>query len=201
MAFLLGDVMGTKPRIRWGARHVLYLLLLAVLLAFGVTTWIELKCKTFDFTPTNWLFLFATFLAVVGWIITAIVNLRNSIKQHTINTLLQSRLSTAFNQRTDDLAAVYPTGKILTESDLTNTDPNNLAALAALKYFLNHHEFVAVGISHGDLSHDVLKSSLEGIVVGLYEKAEVYIKARQREDPQNFEHFVWLYERWKPKGN
>lgn len=192
--------METKPGIRWGVKHVLYVLLTAIILAFAVITWTELEHNTFKFNATNWLFLFATFLAVVGWITTAIVSLRNSIKQHTINTLLQSRLSTAFNQRTDDLAAVYPTGINLKESDLTNTDPKNLAALAALKYFLNHHEFIAVGICHGDLNPDVLKSCIEGIVVGLYEKAEVYIKARQKDDPQNFEHFVWLYEEWKSKA-
>lgn len=101
--------MNTKPGKRWGVKHVLYLLLILMLLAFAAIAWIELKRGVFQFNATNWLFLFATFLAVVGWITTAIVNLRNSIKQHTINTLLQSRLSTALNQRTDDLAAVYPT--------------------------------------------------------------------------------------------
>ena len=45
---------------------------------------------------TNWGILIAALVAMVGWLVTSIITTRNSIKQHTVTTLLQTRLSAEY---------------------------------------------------------------------------------------------------------
>jgi hypothetical protein len=45
----------------------------------------------------------AALLALLGWMIQAWLSIRNSRKQHTMNLLLQSRLSTEFNKHVEQL--------------------------------------------------------------------------------------------------
>lgn len=157
----------------------------------------------------NWLFLIGVVSAITGWIVSSYITLRNSIKQHTINTLLQSRLSATYMQYASRINKSYfapdaPSGPVPLES-LLATDDESRENLAALNYVLNYFEFLAVGIRHGDLDRKVLKHTLRGILVRLYEKCECYIKYTRGDDgktvamPRQFEHVSWLYQDWCSK--
>lgn len=148
--------------------------------------------------------VFAAFIAAIGWNVTALVTLRNSVKQHTINTLLQSRLSATYMEHVKAANATFctPNGELipLTKEEVKN--PPAGVTFTSLGYMLNYLEFIAVGIRHGDLDEAVLKNSLRGIVCSLYCVAFELIQARraQVQDPKQsrtYENLCWLHERWK----
>jgi len=195
---LAGGEMNTTGFKR-SAKDYIWWMLAASIAVFIAIVWTESKFGVLEFDRANWLFLLAGFSALIGWLTTALVALRNSTKQHTINVLLQSRLSTAFNQRVDAFNKVFPYGTDITAADLAKTDDDTKAALEGVKYLLNYHEFVATGIRHKDLDHDMLKDSIQGIVVGLARKAKPYIVEKRAANSETLQHFMWLVDLWTAK--
>ena len=154
---------------------------------------------------SQWVVLLGVVAAVVGWITSAIVTMRNSIRQHTVTTLLSSRLSETYMSQTRLVNARYfsPSGALyrLTEDEVKAARPE--AQLAALRYLLNYFEFIAVGIRYSDLDEKLLKNTLRGILCGVYEAAGPLVSQRRRapagskaEKSKTFEHLEWLYDRW-----
>ncbi len=192
---------------------ILGLLLFIIILSFGLfvgwmTCWPKItffKQPPPLFNATNWLFLIGAFSAMVGWIVSSMVTIRNSIKQHTINTLLQSRLSATYMEKAKFINKTFftPEGKLLpfSKEDITNTEKEE--EREALTYVLNYFEFIAVGIRHGDFDEAVMKQTLRGILVNAYLFSEAYIKQGRGEEngkvtkPKVLEHLTWLYHRWK----
>jgi hypothetical protein len=191
---------------------VLYILLFFALACAGAVTMVELNYRAlgldtpiFNFTATSWLSLVAILAAVSGWITTSLITLHNARRQHTINVLLQSRLSQAYQQRLRDAISKYPTIKKITKvKDGDWRDPKKWEALEGIKYMLNYFEFVAIGIRQGDLDEKTLKMSLRGIVLTLTQVADAYIKYARGElkendgqtSPHSYEHVLWLKARW-----
>src|SRR5258708_5070557 len=99
-------------------RSALWLLLGAIAFAFAFlvaiekSTWVQQRLgfekAPFALETAQWLVILTIFVVGIGWIVTAIVAVHNSIKQHTVNTLLQSRLSVAFQEKQKEFAKVYP---------------------------------------------------------------------------------------------
>ncbi|WP_431152245.1 DUF4760 domain-containing protein [Acidovorax facilis] len=143
-------------------------------------------------------------VAIMVWIGTSYVTMRNLVKQHTINTLLQSRLSATYmeNARALNKGFFGKHGELipLTQEEVIN--PPAEVNLQALNYMLNYFEFIAVGIRHGDLDESVMKNSLRGIVCSVFCVAENYIHTRRSDvrDPskaRTYEHLCWLHARWR----
>lgn len=147
----------------------------------------------------NWLVLIATMAAITGWVVAASITIRNSIKQHSINTLLQSRLSTAYMQRADVInSKLFAPGMPLGPLPLSYwEDPENSDIWLSVEYVLNYFEFLAVGIRHGDLDEPVLRNTLRGIVVRLFDRASPLIESSKLQNPRSKEHLTWLYDAWK----
>lgn len=154
---------------------------------------------------SQWVVLLGVIAAVAGWIISAIVTMRNSIRQHTVTTLLSSRLSETYMSQTRLVNARYfsPSGGLyrLTPAEVKTAHPD--AQLAALRYLLNYFEFIAVGIRYGDLDEKLLKNTLRGILCGVYEAAGPLVTQRRQAPAgskagksKTFEHLEWLYTRW-----
>lgn len=200
--------------------RVLGLLLLGVVLAFTLfAIWvvkvphIELfgrRAPTLD--KANWLFLTGVCGAVCGWIISSLVTIRNSIKQHTINTLLQTRLSATYMEEARHVNdKFFSKGKPIAQvvEHLQGSSDDSKRDYRAVTYFLNYFEFVAVGIRHGDLDEKVLRGTLRGIVLNMREICGPYIRYargcasfnaiddRRCASPHLLEHFLWLTKRWK----
>ena len=89
----------------------------------------------------KWILLITLASALTGWIITAMVNVRNSIKQHTINTLLQSRLSATYMAHADIVNRnfIAPDGSLkpLLQTELEVQSEATQAKLNSLRYILN----------------------------------------------------------------
>lgn len=145
----------------------------------------------------EWVPTVGVLLAATGWITSAIVTIRNSVKQHTINTLLQTRLSATYQ----DYAAKARTGlkghtpEFPASLDKIKATDNGLAGT---EYLLNYIEFMAVGIRHGDLHEAVLKDSMRGIVTRFTSISQEYIDdCRSKNGLRTYQHLLWLRNRWR----
>lgn len=153
----------------------------------------------------DWLAFYAVMGAIIGWLFAAWVQVRNSVKQHTVNTMLGSRLSTAFQQRIADFRSKYPL--LPTPSSIKDGDwniPDNFLALEGARYLLNYYEFIAVGIREGDFDELLMEECWWGIVTTLHRLTNNLIEfSREKQpdgtylDPTAYENFLWLSNRWK----
>lgn len=150
----------------------------------------------------NWLFLIGVYSALVGWIISSMVTIRNSIKQHTINTLLQTRLSVEYMKHASLINEKYLKGPQLART-MTMFEWNKAEhkeGLASLRYVLNYLEFIAVGIRHGDLDESLMKNTIRGIVVSFADLANGYIVHSREGNALCYEHLTALCRRWSIKS-
>lgn len=170
--------------------------------------WLLFGLPAPDLQTSNWLFLIGIVSAITGWIVSAYITLRNSIKQHTINTLLQSRLSATYMENANLINANFFAPSMKDDPPVTVDflyDPANAKSLQAVNYVLNYLEFLSVGIRHGDLDKKVLRHTMRGIIVRLYEKMSKYLEFMRGEEngvvarPNQLEHLTWLYNEWKDK--
>jgi hypothetical protein len=69
----------------------------------------------------------------------------------------------------------------------------------AIRYALNHYEYIAVGISHGIYDEEMFKSSVYSTVVKLYEHTKPYIEERRKLTGRitAYQDFECLVIRWK----
>ncbi|MTD34002.1 DUF4760 domain-containing protein [Paludibacterium denitrificans] len=194
--------------------RALGLLLIFVSCAYFIfAAWHFLLPKTFpltssEFNAQSWVTLTAAYAAVAGWITSSMVTIRNSIKQHTINTLLQTRLSAKYMENVEMLNKCFMTASGKTRKMslelIASEDTNDKEKVAAVRYILNYLEFIAIGIKNGDLDEMLMKSSLRSILIGVYDISEPFIIQRRNitNPPNNriFADFTWLYDRWIDKG-
>ena len=146
--------------------------------------------------PTEWATTTGIYFAVSGWITNAIVTMRNSVKQHSINTLLQSRISKVYldeGTRALTVIAAYTVDNPAPANAIEGHKDQD-----AVDYVLNYIEFLAVGVKHGDLHEDVMKDSMRGIVNRFTTITMPYIKeVRNTHGPRTFQNLLWLRKRWK----
>ncbi|NOX43761.1 MAG: DUF4760 domain-containing protein [Gammaproteobacteria bacterium] len=164
-----------------------------------------------DVTLTPVIIFFSMLVALTGWLVAAGVSLYNSTKQHTINILLQSRLSDTFKGYREKTAKSYPENPKLIcvpQKDIDEYLSGDLGkdkteSLDAMKYLLNYYEFIAAGILSGDLDETLLKTCLRGIILNNCKRAELFIKmARElkkdgeEKDSDYYGNLLRLKERW-----
>lgn len=161
-------------------------------------------------TKPNWLVLVGVVAAVMGWLVSSYITLRNSIKQHTINTLLQSRLSTYYQEQAKIINKTFfapemPLNDPVPLDVMLDPDEKKREALGAVNYVLNYFEFCAVGIRYGDLDENLMRQTMRGIIRRLCNRMMPYIRYTRGEDENGklkqpttqFEHIKWLLERWE----
>jgi hypothetical protein len=149
------------------------------------------------FKDTQWVAYTAAAFTLTGWLTREFFALRAMRKQHTVTVLLQSRMSTAFNDRYKALTKIYPVTPAVTPVSLGDwNDPAKVEAIEALKYFLNYYEFIAIGVRTGDLDEDYLHLSLSGIVPGLCNMGDAYIQFCRTTDQNTYKNLLWLKDRW-----
>ncbi|MBT0962178.1 DUF4760 domain-containing protein [Denitromonas iodatirespirans] len=158
----------------------------------------------------EWIGLYALLAAILGWLLAAWVQVRNSIKQHTVNTMLQSRLSTAYQDKAAKFLATYPSlpeFKCVQPGDWLHHNVTLNEGIEAARYLLNYYEFIAVGIRNGDFDEKLMRQSWRKIVVNLCVQTHVFIQYMRREtgsgtanQPKVYEHLLWLVDRWAAPG-
>jgi len=154
------------------------------------------------YTEVGWVNYAGAFIALLAFLAREFSALRTLRKQHTVSVLLQSRLSTAFNDRYKVMIQVYPVVTGVTAVAHNDwKDPNKVSAIEALKYFLNYYEFIAIGIRNGDLDEDYLYKSLKSIVSNLWTMGGPYITELRSGNPRIYKNLLWLVERWEKRGD
>lgn len=201
--------MPDSPRFLFKPSQVLGLLLVGEAIFFALfVNWfvvgapvVYLPYKPPDFDSQKWILTVAAMAAMVGWTVSSLVTVKNSIKQHTINTLLQSRLSETYMKRAGEVNAHFTTsaGQVVNVKTEEIGTTEATTKLECLRYILNYFEFIAVGIRYGDLHEGLLKSSLRGMLCKTYEVADAYVKHLRTDNPKVYEHLEWLYKRWNNK--
>jgi hypothetical protein len=189
-----------KPR---KPSRLLGFLLLALLFAFLSFSWWQSTLDEGDpklFGPQQWVVAFAAITAMVGWIIASIITMRNSIKQHTITTLLQSRLSATYMGYADKVSAHYVAyDEERKANPQLDREPSAGIDEAALRYILNYFEFVAIGIQRGDLDEGMLRDSLRSILIKNVAMSRSWIDAARKTAPRLYCNLAWLHARWAPQ--
>lgn len=135
--------------------------------------------------------------AVCGWLIAGIINLRNSVRQHTISTLLQSRLSATYMKYADDLSKHYEAyEKRRKENPALRESATDGVDVLALRYILNYFEFIAIGVKRGDLDEDMLRDSLRSILRKNVAMSRPWIMLCRSGNPRLYQNLLWLHDRW-----
>lgn len=69
----------------------------------------------------------------------------------------------------------------------------------ALRYVLNHYEYVSVGIQSGIYDEMMLKSSSYNTIINLYKYAKPFIEGIREESGRAtiYQEFQWLAKRWE----
>lgn len=154
------------------------------------------------FTASMWVGFLSASVAVMTWGGTSYLTLRNSLKQHTITTLLQMRLSATYMGYADTVSKHFVDYDQRHKKDLRLPEvekPVDNLDLNALRYILNYFEFLAIGVSRGDFDDDMLRSSLRSILRKNVEMSRSYIRESQEGNPRLYEHLAWLHDEWCPE--
>lgn len=71
----------------------------------------------------------------------------------------------------------------------------------SLRLVLNYYEFIASGIRNGDFDEQMVKDSLRGTILNLYESCEegIFKLRTNRRRVALYEHLEWLHRRWERK--
>jgi len=143
-------------------------------------------------------------LAVVGVLVAAIgalfagwLSVHNTIRQHTITTLLDSRLSETYMRYADVLCRHYTSydARIKANPALRESPTDNIDILA-LRYILNYFEFIAIGVRRGDFDEVTLKDSLRSILRTNVQKSMSWIRIEQMSNDRLYTNLMWLFKRW-----
>jgi hypothetical protein len=155
-------------------------------------------------------------LATIGWATGFYLTLRNHVKQHTMNILIQIRESPLVQEHAQNVLRKFPIGKNMRPLDLIplkrgmkNRRPWDKPVWESIRYVANYYEFLAVGVHHGDLDERMLKDSLQRVLSGFCEKTAPFIEHARRRDARKekinknnvstYFHLVALNSKWNNK--
>nr|WP_256099127.1 DUF4760 domain-containing protein [Variovorax sp. SG517] len=174
------------------------LLLCVLLIIFGsflAWQYVLDEKSIYKLAAGQWLIAFAAILATLGWCVTAWVAIKNSVKQHTINTLLQSRLSKTYMDYADAVNKHF--GEHLSKAPASRpVDATQGIDQASLRYILNYFEYIALGIRYGDLHEGMLQRSLFSIIGNTTSYSKHWIDAAVAKNDRTYCHLRWLMNRW-----
>ncbi len=137
---------------------------------------------------------------MLGWSISSLVTILNSVKQHTINTLLQSRLSATYMGYADKVNnhfSEFAKANGLQPEGWGGMNPIDGIDKAALRYVMNYFEFISIGIRHGDLSGKMMRASLASILKNTFIFSNSFISESKKDQPRAFCNLIWLFDKWK----
>ncbi|MCR9123027.1 MAG: DUF4760 domain-containing protein [Phyllobacteriaceae bacterium] len=130
-------------------------------------------------------------------------------RQHTVNTLLQSRLSAEFRLHKERREAYFREyqdvhykdsfalryGNVPTPGGAKTVLPHESAR--SLIELLNFYEFVALGVRKGDLDQQMLRRSVRGIMCNLVDDCRYLIGGLRVRSPLAYENLCWLCDQWR----
>lgn len=159
----------------------------------------------------------AVLLAVLGWFVQHQLTLQHNKTNHSLNVLLQMRVSEEFQQQTRLANEYYPSrnGTVIPEADVKeyhssgtdftqnkgekNESNAKLKSISAHSYLLNYYEFLAFGICSGTLDEELLYQTLGGVLIGHVNRARNVVNFARKASLKTFVNLVELDERWQER--
>lgn len=151
--------------------------------------------------------------AITTFVYSTRIARRAQRKQHTITVLLEQRFSAEFQSIVEKRRYKFPeyTDVTFDEWNAARTaqpkdprqpkDVKDAAAqrdsALALTQLLNYYEFLAVGITEGDLDEAMLYKTLRSIMCNLVDDSRYLIAGMQKIKPSTYEHLTALYADWR----
>ncbi|UOO92416.1 DUF4760 domain-containing protein [Vitreoscilla stercoraria] len=147
------------------------------------------------------LVLLGILAGVIGWLYNSRYNGITARRNHSIQALISSRLSTEYIQNSNRVSHISNKYSTLNPSFKNKMDISYFEALPtedqkSIHYMLNFLEFIAVGIRFGDLDEALMKNTLSSILKNNFLLFEDIIKKYQQKNTHTFEHLTHLYNRW-----
>lgn len=146
----------------------------------------------------------AAVLALAGWMVQALVSVRASRKQHSINVLFQSRMSAEYQGHIKTIRDAYPDrGVAFLFEELKR--PEKQDAYRSISFMLNYYEFISVGIWHGDLDESIMRECIRSQFLDFVRRSRDVIARVREEDGDGkpsparqliFKGICRLNERW-----
>jgi len=148
-------------------------------------------------------------VVVMGWWVQSILSAKASQRQHTLNTILNTRSSDIYQRHLANYARlikdhqhIHP--KMATwfhksyDDEFKNVSiPESLRdAMNGIVYVMNYFEFLALAIRQGDLDESLLKECFCGMLPKIERRAFYLIREAQQKDERFFEAFVNLVRDW-----
>lgn len=146
----------------------------------------------------NLSFMIGVLVAVVS-----VLSARNTAKKKQSADLL-------FNSRNDEeLVQGMRKLAVLHEDDTINMrtfakkSQNGTEEAKAIRYVLNHYEYVSVGVQSGIYDEKMLRNASYNTIVNLYKHAKPFIEAIREESGRStlYQEFQWLAKRWETIGH
>lgn len=141
---------------------------------------------------------FVTFLgialAVIGWVYTLRSQLITNMKNHSIQTIMSSRLSESYNEKFDNIYKILENTKSLSIEHYKSLSSEHKSVV---HYILNYYESVAIGIRYNEFDEDIIKSMALSQVRTTHDTFKEVIQHLTNDSPTYFQHYRALYERWK----
>lgn len=149
----------------------------------------------------------AVVTAGFGWFIQHQLTRQHNKINHSLNLILQMRVSEEFQKNTTKLnyyktqispedAAHYANIDI-SAIDPSSNDAKLFSTLRAHYYVLNYYEFLAFGADSGSLDDEILYQTIGGPVIRTVKKCEHLIAEARSHSNKCFQHLQELEGRWR----
>ena len=148
--------------------------------------------------------LIAALTTGLGWAISHQYGQKKHRISHTYKVLLDSRLSSAFQDKYSTMLATYPVGIDLDEKQVNKyinqeiMDINHRQAIDCASYVIDYYEFIASGILAEDLDNEFLYQNARAFVCGMYYKCLYFITEIRKENnqPKAWNQLEALVKEW-----
>lgn len=132
-------------------------------------------------------------LAVIGWLYTVRSQLNSNMKNHSIQTIMNARLSECYNEKFDSIYEILANDETLTLDKYNSLSPKEKSVV---HYILNYYESVAISIRYSEFEEEIVKSMMRSQVIRTYKTFKEVLDYLKNESSSYYEHFHLLHNRW-----
>jgi len=140
-----------------------------------------------------------SFLLGVGVAVVSVLSAKSTArKKQAADMLLSSRCDQELMKGLRKLAQLHEDANVNMRA-FAKKDQVDSAEAQAIRYVLNHWEYVSVGIQAGIYDEEMIKDASCGTVTKLFERAQPFIIALREENarPTIYQEFEWLAKSWE----
>lgn len=148
-------------------------------------------------------------VVVIGWWVQSILSAKASRRQHTLNTILNTRSSDIYQRHLANYAKLIKEHQHIhpkmaswfhkgydDEFEGASIPQSLRDAINGINYVMNYFEFLALAIRQGDLDESLLKECFCGMLPKIERRAFYLIREAQQKDERFFEAFVNMVRDW-----